>query len=68
MSAEDFVLMSSYLPLVREFIPNASADIESDIRNYVSKQGLGLYFTSFKNLFSLFLISEMPFISFIVFL
>lgn len=39
MSAEDFVLMSSYLPLVREFIPNAAADIESDIRNYVSKQG-----------------------------
>lgn len=60
--------MSSYLPLVREFIPNAAADIESDIRNYVSKQGHGVYFTSLKNLLTLFLIPEMPFISFIVFL
>lgn len=30
--------MSSYLPLLRKFIPSAAAEIESDIHDYVSKQ------------------------------
>ncbi|KAL7201388.1 hypothetical protein ACSBR1_033147 [Camellia fascicularis] len=35
---EDHRIMSSYLPLLREFIPSAAAEIESDIHDYVSKQ------------------------------
>ncbi|XAR60798.1 hypothetical protein NMG60_11034313 [Bertholletia excelsa] len=35
---EDHRIMSSYLPLLREFIPSAAAEIESDIHDYISKQ------------------------------
>uniref|UniRef100_A0A5B6ZP96 Putative RNA-directed DNA methylation 4 isoform X2 n=1 Tax=Davidia involucrata TaxID=16924 RepID=A0A5B6ZP96_DAVIN len=35
---EDHRIMSSYLPLLREFIPSAASEIESDIHDYVSKQ------------------------------
>ncbi|CAK9164124.1 unnamed protein product [Ilex paraguariensis] len=34
---EDHMMMSSYLPLLREFIPSAAAEIESDIHDYMSK-------------------------------
>ncbi|TYI91011.1 hypothetical protein E1A91_D03G162100v1 [Gossypium mustelinum] len=34
-SLEDRELLSSYLPLLREFIPAAAAEIESDIRAYM---------------------------------
>ncbi|KAK3024374.1 hypothetical protein RJ639_043278 [Escallonia herrerae] len=35
---EDDMMMASYLPLLREFIPSAAAEIESGIHDYVSKQ------------------------------
>ncbi|XP_059626405.1 RNA-directed DNA methylation 4 isoform X2 [Cornus florida] len=35
---EDHKIMASYLPLLREFIPSAAAEIESDIHSYMSKQ------------------------------
>lgn len=38
---EDQRLMSSFLPLLREFIPSAAEEIETDIHDFVSKQGLG---------------------------
>lgn len=31
MSLEDQRLLSSYLPLLREFIPNAAAEVETDL-------------------------------------
>ncbi|XVF46148.1 hypothetical protein PTKIN_Ptkin03bG0003500 [Pterospermum kingtungense] len=36
ISLEDQKLLSSYLPLLREFIPTAAAEIESDMRAYMS--------------------------------
>lgn len=38
ISLEDQRLLCSYLPLLREFIPNAAEEIESDMRAH-SKQG-----------------------------
>jgi len=38
MSLEDQRLLSSFLPLLREVIPNAAAEIEDDISAH-SKQG-----------------------------
>ena len=38
---EDQKLLSSYLPLLREFIPNAAEEIEADMLAY-SKQGCSL--------------------------
>ncbi|KAM7496385.1 hypothetical protein LguiA_020799 [Lonicera macranthoides] len=35
---EDQRLMSSFLPLLREFIPSAAEEIETDIQDFVSKQ------------------------------
>ncbi|KAL6967785.1 hypothetical protein U1Q18_033595 [Sarracenia purpurea var. burkii] len=35
---EDHRIMASYLPLLREFIPSAAVEIESDIHDYMSKQ------------------------------
>lgn len=35
---EDHRIMSSYLPLLREFIPSAAAEVESDIHEYISKR------------------------------
>ncbi|XP_050220293.1 RNA-directed DNA methylation 4 isoform X2 [Mercurialis annua] len=37
MSLEDQELLSSFLPLLREFIPSAAADIESDMSGNISK-------------------------------
>ncbi|XP_043700791.1 RNA-directed DNA methylation 4-like isoform X2 [Telopea speciosissima] len=36
---EDNIILCNYLPLIREFLPNAIAEIESDIQAYMSKQG-----------------------------
>lgn len=38
MSLEDQRLLSSYLPMLREFLPGAAAEIESDMHAYFSKQ------------------------------
>ncbi|XP_022154907.1 RNA-directed DNA methylation 4 [Momordica charantia] len=38
MSLEDQSMLSSYLPLLREFIPSAAAEIESDIHANMMKQ------------------------------
>ncbi|KAI8014661.1 RNA-directed DNA methylation 4 [Camellia lanceoleosa] len=35
---DDHKIMSSYLPLLRKFIPSADAEIESDIHDYMSNQ------------------------------
>ncbi|KAK6788250.1 hypothetical protein RDI58_016775 [Solanum bulbocastanum] len=35
---EDHKMMSQYLPLLREVMPSAAEEIESEIHNYVSKQ------------------------------
>lgn len=35
--------MSSYLPLLREFIPSAASEVESDIHDYMSSLGPLLY-------------------------
>jgi len=32
-------MLSSYLPLLREFIPSAAAEIESDLKVHKSEQG-----------------------------
>lgn len=38
MSLEDQMILCNYLPLIRDFIPSAAAEIESDIHAYMSKQ------------------------------
>ncbi|KAJ6297570.1 hypothetical protein OIU78_023183 [Salix suchowensis] len=38
-SLEDQKILSSYLPLLREFLPSAAAELESDIHSYLSNQG-----------------------------
>ncbi|KAJ6696587.1 hypothetical protein OIU85_002983 [Salix viminalis] len=38
-SLEDQKILSSYLPLLREFLPSAAAELESDIHAYLSNQG-----------------------------
>ncbi|XP_042513237.1 RNA-directed DNA methylation 4 isoform X2 [Macadamia integrifolia] len=38
-SLEDNTILCNYLPLIREFLPNAAAEIESDIQAYMSEQG-----------------------------
>ena len=43
---EDHRIMSTYLPLLREFIPSAAAEIESDIHDYMSQRGLAPYYAS----------------------
>lgn len=48
MSLEDQRLLSSYLPMLREFLPGAAAEIESDMCAYLSKQGCDFYFVSLK--------------------
>lgn len=39
ISVEDSRLLSSYLPLLRDFIPSAAEEIEADMRSYMSAQG-----------------------------
>ena len=39
ISLADQKLLSSYLPLLREFIPTAAAEIESDMRAYMFEKG-----------------------------
>lgn len=39
LSLEDQRMLSSYLPLLREFIPSAAAEIESDLKVHKSEQG-----------------------------
>lgn len=46
MSLEDQRLLSSYLPMLREFLPGAAAEIESDMHAYFYKQGCSFYFVS----------------------
>ncbi|KAM7258626.1 hypothetical protein ACFE04_014367 [Oxalis oulophora] len=43
MSLEDKKLLSSYLPLLEEFIPMAAAELESDIRGYMAQQDADEY-------------------------
>ncbi|XP_044509932.1 RNA-directed DNA methylation 4 isoform X2 [Mangifera indica] len=38
ISLEDSRLLSSYLPLLRDFIPSAAEEIEADMRSYMSAQ------------------------------
>ncbi|GLT92419.1 hypothetical protein SLE2022_102580 [Rubroshorea leprosula] len=38
MSLEDHRILASYLPLLREFIPSAAEEIESDIQAHISSQ------------------------------
>ncbi|XP_030546559.1 RNA-directed DNA methylation 4-like [Rhodamnia argentea] len=39
LSLDDQRMLSSYLPMLREFIPSAAAEIESDLKAHKSKQG-----------------------------
>lgn len=39
ISPEDNAILSNYLPLLREYIPSAVEDIESEIKAYVSSEG-----------------------------
>ncbi|KAK9279965.1 hypothetical protein L1049_013649 [Liquidambar formosana] len=39
-SLEEHMILRDYLPLLREFIPSAAEEIESDIHSYMSKQGV----------------------------
>ncbi|KAJ9176836.1 hypothetical protein P3X46_012108 [Hevea brasiliensis] len=43
LSLEDQRILRSYLPLLREFIPSAAAQIETDVRDYMSKQAADDY-------------------------
>ncbi|GAV58649.1 hypothetical protein CFOL_v3_02182 [Cephalotus follicularis] len=38
LSLEEQRILSRYMPLMREFMPSAAAEIESDIRDYISGQ------------------------------
>ncbi|KAG5603121.1 hypothetical protein H5410_034491 [Solanum commersonii] len=49
---EDHKMMSQYLPLLREVMPSAAEEIESEIHNYVSKQGSILLLRFSRDLFS----------------
>lgn len=40
------MILCNYLPLIRDFIPSAAAEIESDIHAYMSKQGGSFQFAS----------------------
>ncbi|XP_061944742.1 RNA-directed DNA methylation 4 isoform X3 [Populus nigra] len=42
-SLEDQKILSSYLPLLREFLPSAVAEVESDIHAYLSNQDVDDY-------------------------
>lgn len=51
MSVEDLKLLSSYLPLLRDLIPSAAAEIETDLSSKTSKQGSYIWiFMLFRNL------------------
>ncbi|XP_038707377.1 RNA-directed DNA methylation 4 isoform X2 [Tripterygium wilfordii] len=43
MSVEDQKMLSSYLPILREFIPSAVAEIESDVCSYLSEEDEYVY-------------------------
>lgn len=49
------MIMSSFLPLLREFIPSAASEIESEIDDYMSKGGLVLLSASAIRLSKFFL-------------
>nr|GMD64322.1 RNA-directed DNA methylation 4 isoform X2 [Ipomoea batatas] len=40
---EDHKMMSQYLPFLREVMPSAAEEIESDIHDYIFKQGSALF-------------------------
>lgn len=40
MEEEDHMMMSSFLPLLRECVPDAASEIESEIDNYIFKGGM----------------------------
>lgn len=40
MEEEERMMMSSLLPLLRECVPDAASEIESEIDNYISKGGM----------------------------
>ncbi|CAK7351979.1 unnamed protein product [Dovyalis caffra] len=43
VSLEEQKILSSYLPLLRDFLPSAAAQVESDIRAYLSNQAVDDY-------------------------
>uniref|UniRef100_A0A7N2KNL6 RNA-directed DNA methylation 4 n=1 Tax=Quercus lobata TaxID=97700 RepID=A0A7N2KNL6_QUELO len=47
ISLEDHMLLSSYLPLLREMIPSAASEIESDLHASMSKQAADDYVYDF---------------------
>ncbi|KAF3974158.1 hypothetical protein CMV_002483 [Castanea mollissima] len=47
ISLEDHMLLSSYLPLLREIIPSAASEIESDLHASMSKQAADDYVYDF---------------------
>ncbi|KAK4376128.1 hypothetical protein RND71_006805 [Anisodus tanguticus] len=49
---EDHKMMSQYLPLLREVMPSAAEEIESEIHNYMSKPGPILLLSFSRDLFS----------------
>uniref|UniRef100_A0A2P2J7S3 Uncharacterized protein MANES_12G056300 n=1 Tax=Rhizophora mucronata TaxID=61149 RepID=A0A2P2J7S3_RHIMU len=51
MSLEDQRTLASYLPLLREFVPSAADEIESDLHSYTSKQGFA-HLVSVNSLFT----------------
>lgn len=56
ISVEDQEMLSKFLPLLREYVPGAVEDIESDICSHASRQGfLNIFFyLDFKELSLLF--------------
>lgn len=40
MEEEERMMMSSLLPLLRECVPDAASEIESEIDNYIFKGGM----------------------------
>lgn len=49
MTVEDEAILCNYLPLVREYIPSAATEIESDIFSKVSSDGIQFFYISFIN-------------------
>lgn len=44
ISVEDQEMLSKFLPLLRDYIPDAAEEIESDMSSHPSRQGLFIHF------------------------
>ncbi|PKA51864.1 hypothetical protein AXF42_Ash008093 [Apostasia shenzhenica] len=43
ISLEDNAILCNYLPLLREYVPSAAMEIESEMKSYLSSEGFALH-------------------------